>query len=226
MSSSVSLYASRVVYVTAIVYGSLRPLVPVFMAGLYFSWAILLFGAQVSLMPSKIGRRICRTNSLENVNQRGREFIALRLMTCIGHRFLNGLPPVSLQHISVELGIPSRLAQQVLQTLLSARPVVETGEPGTWLCAGPPRWRRSMLMTSCMHREPARAWNCPCVKARCARKCWVNFRGIEEAERSALRPRLPCSRSSIVHRPGWNSPRREQTGKLPSPCGGVLAAGR
>jgi len=61
------------------------------------------------------------------VNQRGREFIALRLMTCIGQRFQLGQPPVTIQEISTELGIPTKLAQQVLQTLLAARLIVETG---------------------------------------------------------------------------------------------------
>jgi uncharacterized BrkB/YihY/UPF0761 family membrane protein len=36
--------------------------VPVFMIGLYFSWAILLFGAQVAYAFQN-RRRICRTNS-------------------------------------------------------------------------------------------------------------------------------------------------------------------
>ena len=69
---------------------------------------------------------------VENVNQRGREFIALRLMTCIGKRFQHGEPPVTLQDISTELGIPTRLAQHVLQPLLAARIVIEIGgnEPG------------------------------------------------------------------------------------------------
>ena len=64
---------------------------------------------------------------VENVNQRGREFVALRLMTCIGQCFQSGQPPATLQKISTELGIPTRLAQQVLQTLLAARLIVETG---------------------------------------------------------------------------------------------------
>jgi len=48
-------------------------------------------------------------------------------MACIGQRFQLGQPPVTVQEISVELGIPTKLAQQVLQTLLAARIVVETG---------------------------------------------------------------------------------------------------
>jgi membrane protein len=120
------LYASRFVSYSK-VYGSLA-LVPVFMAGLYLSWLILLFGAQVAYAFQN-RKAYLQDKLVENVNQRGREFIALRLMTCIGQRFQNGQPPVSLQKISAELGIPSRLVQQVIQTLLAARLVVETGGP-------------------------------------------------------------------------------------------------
>ena len=116
------LYVSRVV-TNSKIYGSLG-LVPVFMVGLYFSWLILLFGAQVAYAFQN-RRTYLQDKLVENVNQRGREFIALRLMTCIGQRFQRGQPPAALQEISAELDIPSRLTQQVLQTLLSARLVVE-----------------------------------------------------------------------------------------------------
>jgi membrane protein len=118
------LYVSRVVSNSKI-YGSLG-LVPVFMAGLYFSWLILLFGAQIAY-GFQNRRSYLQDKLIENVNQRGREFIALRLMTCLGQRFQNGQPPVSAQKLSAELDIPSRLVQQVMQTLLTARLVVETG---------------------------------------------------------------------------------------------------
>jgi membrane protein len=118
------LYASRAVSYSNI-YGGLG-LVPVFMAGLYFSWLILLFGAQIAYAFQNRNAYL-QDKLVENVNQRGREFVALRLMTCIGQRFQSGHPPVTLQKISAELGIPSRLAQQVMQTLLTARLVVETG---------------------------------------------------------------------------------------------------
>jgi membrane protein len=118
------LYVSRVVSNSKI-YGSLG-LVPVFMAGLYFSWLILLFGAQVAYAFQN-RKSYLQDKLVENVNQRGREFIALRLMTCIGQHFQRGRPPVTIQEISTELGIPTKLAQQVLQTLLAARLVVETG---------------------------------------------------------------------------------------------------
>jgi membrane protein len=116
------LYVSRVV-TNSKMYGSLG-LVPVFMAGIYLSWLILLFGAQMAYAFQN-REAYLQDKLAENVNQRGREFVALRLMTCIGQRFQHGLPPATIQVISRELGVPSRLAQQVLHTLLAARLVVE-----------------------------------------------------------------------------------------------------
>ncbi len=116
------LYVSRVV-TNSKIYGSLG-LVPVFMAGIYLSWLILLFGAQMAYAFQNRAAYL-QDKLAENVNQRGREFIALRLMTCIGQRFQRGLPPATIQEISGDLGVPSRLVQQVLQTLLAARLVVE-----------------------------------------------------------------------------------------------------
>lgn len=121
--------ASRAVNASKI-YGSLA-LVPLLMVGLYTAWVIVLFGAQVAYAfqnrESYLQERIA-----ENVNQRGREFVALRLMTCIGQHFHQGLPPATVQLMSRELGIPTKLVQQVLQTLLAARLVVEVhgAEPG------------------------------------------------------------------------------------------------
>ena len=120
------LYVSRVVSNSKI-YGSLG-LVPVLMIGLYFSWLILLFGAQVAYAFQN-RKAYLQDKLAENVNQRGREFVALRLMTCIGQRFQQGRPPVTIQEISAELDIPTKLAQQVLQTLLAARLVTEIAGP-------------------------------------------------------------------------------------------------
>jgi len=116
------LYVSRVVSNSRI-YGGLG-LIPVFMAGVYLSWFILLFGAQVAYAYQN--RTLYLQERLtESVNQRGREFVALRLMTCVGQRFQRGLPAPTSQQMSEELSIPSRLVQQVLQTLIAAHLVIE-----------------------------------------------------------------------------------------------------
>ncbi len=98
------LYVSRVV-TNSKIYGSLG-LVPVFMVGLYFSWVILLFGAQVAYAWQN-RQSYLQDKLVENVNQRGREFIALRLMTLIGGRFQHGGPAATLQQISAALGTPT-----------------------------------------------------------------------------------------------------------------------
>ncbi len=176
-----SLYVSRVVSNSRI-YGSLG-LVPVLMIGLYFSWAILLFGAQVAYAFQN-RRAYLQDKLAENVNQRGREFIALRLMTCIGQRFQCCLPPVTVQEISADLGIPTRLAQQVLHTLLAARLVTETaGADPAYAPARPLDSMNAHHILQAMRAgegqelplrdEPARA------------EVYGEFARIEEAERQA-----------------------------------------
>ena len=119
------LYVSRVVSNSKI-YGSLG-LVPVFMIGLYFSWLILLFGAQVAYAYQNRASYL-EEKQVENINQRGREFIALRLMTCIGQRFVQGEPPPSAVEIAEALAVPTRLVQQIMQTL--RRPAGHRGRGG------------------------------------------------------------------------------------------------
>lgn len=115
-------FASNIVS-TSKLYGSLSA-VPVFLIGLYFSWLIVLLGAQVAYafqnLESYLQERVT-----ERVNQRGREFVAFRLMTAIGVRFQNGQPPLSLTRLAADLSIPSRLVLQVMKTLVGARLVTE-----------------------------------------------------------------------------------------------------
>jgi membrane protein len=117
------LYVSRVV-TNSRIYGSLG-LVVVFMIGLYFAWWILLFGAQVAYAYQNRTAYL-EEKQVESVNQRGREFIALRLMTSIGERFERGERQPSVTEMAQRLSVPTRLAQQILQTLCAARLVVET----------------------------------------------------------------------------------------------------
>jgi membrane protein len=175
------LYVSRVVSNSKI-YGSLG-LVPVFMIGLYFSWLILLFGAQVAYAFQNRAAYL-QDKLAENVNQRGREFIALRLMTFIGHRFQRGLPPVTVQEISAELGIPSRLAQQVLQTLLATRIVTETA--GAEPAYAPARPLDSMNAHHILQAMRAGGGQELLLRDEPARaEVYGEFARIEEAERRA-----------------------------------------
>lgn len=118
------LYVSRVIGYSKL-YGSLG-LIPVFMLGLYFSWAILLFGAQLAYAFQNRAAYL-QDKLSDNVNQRGREFVALRIMTMLGRRFHNGMRPATVSQLSCELGVPSRLTQQVLRILGNANLVTEVG---------------------------------------------------------------------------------------------------
>jgi membrane protein len=122
------LYVSRVVSNSKI-YGSLG-LVPVFMIGLYFSWLILLFGGQVAYAFQNRASYL-EEKQVENINQRGREFIALRLMTVVGQRYLRGEPPCTISEMATDLCVPTRLVRQIMLTLGAARLVIEATGPET-----------------------------------------------------------------------------------------------
>jgi membrane protein len=129
------LFAARVVRESKI-YGPLGA-VPVFLIGMYFSWLILLFGAQVAYAFQN-RRLYLQEKQAEMVNQRGREFVALRLMTFVGQRFQRGQPPPTITAMATELTVPSRLIQQVMQTLSAAHLVVEVaGTESAYLPARP-----------------------------------------------------------------------------------------
>jgi membrane protein len=175
------LYVSRVVSNSKI-YGSLG-LVPVFMVGLYFSWLILLFGAQVAYAYQNRASYL-EAKQIENINQRGREFIALRLMTCIGQRFMRGEPPPSAVEIAEELAVPTRLVQQLMETLGAARLVIQTaGDEPAYLPARPLEnitchdillaLRASQGQELATRDEPTRS------------EVFGEFHRIEEAERQA-----------------------------------------
>ena len=124
-------FISRVI-TNSKLYGRLG-MIPVLMLGLYFSWLILLLGAQVAYAyqnrTSYLQSRQCAT-----VNQRGREFIALRLMTCLAERFLRGEPPAGIVEIARQLAVPTALLQQVMQVLVAARLVVEVAGSEAAFC--------------------------------------------------------------------------------------------
>ena len=174
------LYVSRLV-TNINIYGGLG-LVLVFMIGLYFSWVSLLFGAQVAYAFQN-RKAYLQDKLIEAMNQRGREFIALRLMTCIGRRFQAGLLPAKIQEISIELGIPSRLAQQVLQTLLSGRLVTETA--GAEVSYVPARPLETINAHHILFALRGQGQGSPPPSGPMPAAIYGEFARIEEAERQA-----------------------------------------
>jgi membrane protein len=101
------------------IYGKLA-IVPVFLIGIYFSWLIVLFGAQVAYGYQN-RRAYIQERQTENVNERGREFVALRLMTFIAQKYRRGERPPASSEIAEALCVPSQLVGKVLHPLLQTK---------------------------------------------------------------------------------------------------------
>ncbi|MBI2925046.1 MAG: YihY family inner membrane protein [Verrucomicrobia bacterium] len=118
----------NIIYVSSVVkyvdiYGSLG-VVPVFLIGMYFSWLIVLFGAQVAYAFQN-RRAYVQEKLAESVSQRDREFVALRVMSTVARRFQMGAKPPTGSELAEALGVPTRLVSQVVQALIPAGLVVE-----------------------------------------------------------------------------------------------------
>lgn len=111
------------------VYGSLS-IIPLFLVGMYLSWLILLFGAQVAYAYQN-RQSYLQEKQAEGVNQRGREFVALRLMTNIAQHFQRGAKAPSVNQLASALGVPSRLVGNILRPLIEAKVVVEAFDSET-----------------------------------------------------------------------------------------------
>ena len=116
------LYVSRVV-TNSKIYGSLG-MIPVFMVGLYFSWMILLFGAQVAYAWQNRDAYV-QARVTESASQHDREFLALRIMTLVGQHFYAGTQPPTAVELSHVLAVPGKLVSLTAHALLQAQLLVE-----------------------------------------------------------------------------------------------------
>ncbi len=131
------LYISNVANADRI-YGSLGA-APMLLLGLYVSWIILLFGAQVAYAFQNY-QSYMQEKQNDRVHHAGREFLALRLMALISEHFLNGKRPPRIQDLAVKLGVGSGLTMEVMEQLEENQMISEVqGENGGYLPAKPPR---------------------------------------------------------------------------------------
>ncbi len=118
-----SLYHSKVLTYNAI-YGSLGAL-PLFLFGVYFTWMIVLLGAQVAYVYQN-RKAYLQERVAGRVHQQAREFAGLRLMTRIAREFTLGRPPTTAAQLSEDLGIPPNLAKELLRLLNHSSLLTET----------------------------------------------------------------------------------------------------
>jgi membrane protein len=118
------------------IYGGLGAL-PIFLIGIYLSWLIILFGAQVAY--GFQNRKAYRNERLaESVNEDSLEFVALRLMNVLAQNFGGGKGATTIAALSAELGVAGRLLTRVLDPLLKGGLVVEVQTPVSGFSPGRP----------------------------------------------------------------------------------------
>jgi membrane protein len=117
-------------------------------------------------------------------------------MTMVGQRFLQGEPPCSVVEMAQQIGVPTRLVQQILQTLSAAHLAVETvGPDPAYLPARP------IETITCHHvLEAMRAPKGQEMATReepTQRQVFGEFERIQEAERKAA---SAVTMLTLVHR--------------------------
>ncbi len=131
-------YNSRVITYSTI-YGSLG-LLPLFLIGLYFSWLILLLGAETAYVYQHQEASL-QNEAADRVDQASREFVALRLMVEIGRGFMAETATAETDGHSSRLGVPPRVAERILAALRRAGLIHEIIPPRGVLSLQGPRDR-------------------------------------------------------------------------------------
>ncbi|MCI0747368.1 MAG: YihY family inner membrane protein [Verrucomicrobia subdivision 3 bacterium] len=167
------------------IYGTALGVIPIFLLGLYFSWLIMLFGAQVAYAFQNRDVYL-QEKKAESVNQRNREYVALRVMTLLAQRFDAGQRPPTVLEIAAELAIPSRLVGRVLQPLMDANLVLEVSADQNQIAYTPARPTETITCYDVLQTlragggQELETRDEPCRSVVCSQ-----FERIEDAERRA-----------------------------------------
>jgi membrane protein len=100
------------------IYGSFAAL-PLFLAWVQTSWAIVLFGAEVCYAVQH-SAGFCRASGCPAPSPADKKLVALHLTRTAVRRFAAGDPPLGASSLANELELPLRLVQPVLTDLVAA----------------------------------------------------------------------------------------------------------
>ena len=150
-----AMYLSRVVTYSKI-YGGLG-VFPVFLLGLYFSWLIVLLGAQVSFAAQNV-HTYMQQRASARLDQTRRELLACRVVLQACHSFLHGAPPPNTETLSDRLRAPLQALNQLAQRLVDGGVLTEvTNGEGGLQPARPPK---SITIVDVLHVVRTNDGNC------------------------------------------------------------------
>ena len=110
------------------IYGSFAVL-PLFLIWLQATWLVVLFGAELAFAHQNVETYEFEPDCLQ-ASRSLRKLLALRIAQMAVRIFAEGRKPATAAEIIHELGIPTRLANDVLYELVGARILTETSGDG------------------------------------------------------------------------------------------------
>lgn len=99
------------------IYGSFAAL-PLFLVWLQTSWAIVLFGAEISFASQHASDHEFETDT-KRASPGLRKLVALQIARLVVHKFMQGDPPPGAAEIAATVGHPPRLVERVLDELVA-----------------------------------------------------------------------------------------------------------
>jgi membrane protein len=106
------------------IYGSFAA-IPLFMLWIQISWLICLFGAELTYANQNI-KIYDFGQDVNNISRESHDYLCIKILTAICHRFEHGLTPYSANELSTELRIPLRIVNELLYELTEGKILVET----------------------------------------------------------------------------------------------------
>jgi len=106
------------------IYGSFAA-IPLFLLWLQLSWTIVLLGAEIAYAAQNV-ENFYFEKETKNVSHRYRYFISVLIMNILCKRFEKGEEPMSINEITSQYKIPTRLTRSTLSQLLELHLISET----------------------------------------------------------------------------------------------------
>lgn len=171
-----TMYISRVVTYSKI-YGALG-IIPVFLAGLYISWLIVLLGAQVSYAAQN-AQTYFQQRAGDQLDQLAHERLACRLVLAVCRNFLANQPPPTVEALAGELAAPAQLLHRLATRLIEAGVITPNAtEPPGLLPARPPE---RITLADVLHVVRTRDGNPPVANNEPVAKLLAELQSAERA---------------------------------------------